>query len=189
MFRNMLDYDNSTLERLSIDGRDYKAEHCHLVPDIVFGLSFGLNRDRSSVNYGLAQSILDIRTHFQEDIPAIVQDRMVPCLEDLSVGNFYRVGKDSDYSWRLDSHDILALSIEKAQGERLSLKRVLYVAHPAHVQRVRDCGARIGLVGVPFVSGNVQWSENDEEKWVRTAHRWFFREIVARAIYKVKRYT
>ncbi len=188
MFRNMLNYHTSTSERLSIDDRKYEAEPCHSTPDIIFGLSFGLNHHQGSVNYRLARSILDIRVHFQADIPAVVQERIVPCLEELSVGNFYWVGKDSDYSWRLDSQDILTLSIEKAQAEGLKFDKVLYVAHPAHVQRVLYCGAKMGLVGAPFVSATAQWSEDDEEKWVQTANRWLLREIAARVVYKVKGY-
>lgn len=189
MFRNMLDYHNSTSQRLSIDGRDYKTERCQRAPDVILGLSFGINQHRGSINHGLALSVLDIRKHFQEEIPAIVQDRMGPCLEELAAEHCYRVGRDADYSRRLDSHDILQLSIERAQAERLSLKSVLYVAHPAHVQRVMECGARMGLVGPPFVAASVRWSERDQEGWVRTAARWVTREVAARVVYKVKGYT
>ena len=188
VFANLKDLRNDSLETVVVNKRSYRILPNLSSPDIIFGFSFGLKKGAGSVNYGLGQSIIDIRDYYDFDIPAIVQERMAPCLDDLSVANYHAIGRDSDYDWRLESHDILELSIEKAREEGLSIGRVVYVAHPAHVQRVMDCGVKLALNGYPFVSSRVQWSENDPERWVRSEKIWVMREIVARMLYKMKGY-
>lgn len=185
---NVTGFRSDLLEDVIINKKSYRVLPGLSFPDVIFGLSFGLNRAVDSVNYGLAQSIIDIRDHYGSEIPAIVQERMTPCLDDLSVGNYHAVGRDSDYNWRLDSHDILQLSIERAVELGLSIDRIIYVAHPAHVQRVMNCGVKLGLNGCPFILSKVQWSENDPERWVRSKRIWVSREIVARIVYRMKGY-
>lgn len=185
----MHDYNSSTLEYITIHNKRYKTEPPVEIPDVIFALSFGLNHHQSSVNQRLAESIMDIRTYFDAKIPAIIQDRITPCLETLNASDYYSIGKDSSYDWRLDSRDILTQTKEKAEELGLTIDKVLYVAHPSHVQRVMDAGLKLGLSGSPFVLDDVQWSKNDSEIWVSSSLWWIPREILARIIYKFKDYT
>ncbi len=63
---------------------------------------------------------------------------------------------------------------------------VAYVAHPAHVQRVRDIGSDLGMGEDIFIPDEVRWPSNDPEPWVRHPAVWAPREVVARTYYEIK---
>lgn len=75
---------------------------------------------------------------------------------------------------------------------RDSLKSALYVAHPAHMERVIAIGKKLDFRGIPFVDKEVIWNTGQESLGAGATvspQKWRRRELVTRAHHLLKGWT
>ncbi|MFH1506396.1 MAG: hypothetical protein ABIE94_05420 [archaeon] len=184
IFSNLTDYHDPDLSQIVVDGTSYMtlAEY---EPSVIVGLSFGADYGEGSVNASLAQSVLDAQEYFGQDLQAIVQSEIGTCMSRLGeddyvhVGENYAEGEGAAMRSKESTGTILEYSREHMESLNLDTGSILYVAHPAHMQRVIALGRSLGLEGQPFL-GDIGWSEDDPQLWVRNGALWLPREVVVR---------
>jgi len=191
LLENLLNYSHKSLVSFSIGDRPYK---CVLERDRsgVVSASFGT----TSCNERLARAAYDARCYFNPEMPAILQReifdnyvRMHGVYRTMSVGT----DNDKDISRvvsEIDTRGVLQITRDILDANFLDPKKVVYIAHPAHMHRVIDVGKKLGLYGVPFFEQEVEWSDaDDRQRWTISPARWALREVFARIHHRIKGYT
>ncbi len=190
LLENLLDYSHKSLVSFSIGDRPYKGVLEHGRSAIV-GASFGT----TSCNERLARTAYSARCYFNSELPAILQKeifdnyvRMHGVYRTMSVG----ADNNKDISRvvsELDTRGVLTVARDVLDANFLDPKKVVYVAHPAHMHRVIAVGKKLGLYGVPFFEQEVQWSDpDDRQRWTISPARWALREVFARIHHNCKGY-
>ncbi len=190
LLENLLNYSHKSLVSFSIEGKPYRGVLEHGRSAIV-GASFGT----TSCNISLARTAYDARCYFNPEMPAVLQKeifdnyvRMHGVYRTMSVGMDNNKNISSVVS-EIDTRGVLTVVREVLDANFLDPKKVVYVAHPAHMQRVIDVGKKLGLYGVPFFEQEVQWSDpDDRQRWTISPARWALREVFARVQHKLKGY-
>ncbi len=191
LWKNMLDYSHGSLTEIVAADRKYRA-----IPaekrSVIVGTAFGT----TSCNERLADTVYGARMHFDPELPAILQKEIFDRYVQLyGVHKTISVGTDNnkDISTvvsEIDTKGVLSIARDIIDENYLDRERLVYVAHPAHMQRVIEVGKKVGLSGVPFLEQEVQWSNSDDrQRWTISATRWFFRELLARVHHKWNGYT
>ncbi len=190
IFKNLSSYQNILLHEININNSIY-VTHKSFRPSIIFAFSFGAEYDKNSINSELFQSVVAARKCFGKNLPAIVQSEIK---SSGSLKDCYEMGEnylDEEKSLFLPKNDldtwkISQLFVKKSKEQNLDLSSVLYVAHPAHIQRVLMVGEKQMLKGCPFVKKQMPWSVNDKQMWTKSCNLWIQREILTRIFYKLK---
>ncbi len=189
LLENILRYADCSLEKIMVDGRAYRTVHHE--PTVIIGAAFGT----TSCNERLAQSAKDAREYFGKTLPAILQKEIFDFYSlNFGADNTYFVGTDDNKGASLvkseiDTRGVLQGAQAIMNHLELDSGKVLYVAHPAHMQRVMDVGKKLGLKGEPFVENRVRWSDAyDRQRWTTSSPKWALRELLARAHHKYKGY-
>ncbi|MDP2628625.1 MAG: hypothetical protein Q8P15_01875 [Nanoarchaeota archaeon] len=184
-FRNLTSYREKKLNVVDVNERTYFTDSS-FNPNLIIGMAFGANYDEKSHNYKLAKAVIDSREYFGKEIPVLVQSEIGECLMRSGEKNFYFVGENyaegesSLIKSKIDTEGIFKHCKKIIKSKGLGNK-ILYVAHPAHMQRVLDTAKKQGLEGIPFVSEKVEWLD-DAQPWVTSPYLWVPREIVARVL-------
>ncbi len=190
LLENLLNYSHDSLVSFSVDGRPYKGV-LERDRSAIVGASFGT----TSCNERLARAAYDARCYFNPEMPAILQKevfdnyvRMHGVYRTMSIGTDSNKDISSVVS-EVDTREVLTVVREVLDANFLDPKKVVYVAHPAHMHRVIAVGKKLGLYGVPFFEGEVRWSDaDDRQRWTISPARWALREIFARVHHKLKGY-
>jgi len=186
---NLFGYSRKDLDEVII-GRESYLTKKGFSPEFFLGQAFGADTNERSYNHFLAQAILNARTYFGEDIPAIVQAEIGSCLGNLGVsgaffhqiGEVYQSGKRSLVISKMSTKEVLTESKYVLNNLGLSYHSALFVAHPYHMERVLHIAESIGILGEPFVRKGVEWPKEDLQPWVRSPFVFVPREIIARII-------
>ena len=152
-------------------------------PSALVGQAFGAGQE---YNDSLAQSIIDARSYFKEDVPAYVQTEIGNGLKNIggenyfSFGTIYKENEKSETFSKISAKEIILNIKRKLIGDSLNLENVVYITHPALLFRAKEIGKNMGLDGGFFIPYNVTWIKNDPQKWVRDPKSWKNREIITR---------
>jgi len=192
MLRNLAGY-NGNLDEVKTSRGIYRTNR-DTKPSVALAQSFGAGTGADSYNYRLANAVLASREIFGERLPAIVQAEVGECLENYGGSNYYIVGENDVYSEgessslmsKIDTAGVLEASRDLIKSQGGDITNVVYVAHPAHIERVMQIGEKMGLEGIPFIEKEVVWPTNDSQKWVRSKGMWVPREIATRIHHKIK---
>lgn len=179
MLDNLTGYSKDGVGKVTIHDRDYLLTDDYY-PLTAIVLAFGEGTDNKSYNYRLAKSVLDAKEYF-DDLNIVAQAEVAEILDDLGV-ECERIGSLSDSS-QLNSEYSSKEIIQRTKqydGERV------YIAHPAHIQRVKNIGENLGLSGDIFTPEKVEWPSKDQQRWVRSPKKWVAREIWVRIHHKIK---
>jgi len=193
LFKNLTNYNDSSLEIIGINGIHYKTRVDFTIsgkPSVMIGQAFGGDEDKRSYNHNLALSVRDARDLFGKDIPAIVQEQIALNLKGLGIENFYEIG----INWRqklketghcINTPDVFDEVDEIIEKNNYDRKKVLFLAHPAHTQRVLNIARKRGLEGYPFIREKVEWPKDSFQCSVNGPRIWAVREICARIHHKM----
>jgi len=191
LWKNMLDYSHSSLAEIVVSDKKYRTVSAEK-PSVIVGASFGT----TSCNMRLAEAVYDARIYFNPELPAIVQKGIFDNYINMhGIHKTISVGTDTDRDIskvvsEVNTRGVLSLARDVIDANYLDRGKLLYVAHPAHMQRVIEVGKKLGLNGVPFLESDVQWSDRDDrERWTISPARWALREIFARVHHRIKGYT
>ena len=88
LFKNLIDYEDTNLKVVNIEGRRYKTDP-DFDPSVIVSQSFGLRFDDQSYNQIIAHGIKDSRRFFGRNIPAIVERGFKKCLERIDEEIFF----------------------------------------------------------------------------------------------------
>jgi len=187
---NILSYDRKGLDLIEIRGTKYLTKR-DLEPDVIVVLSFGT----SNCNKNLSECIISARKHFRKDILVIIQsDIAKPEGGKAKEPNVHSVGEltsknDALYISEVTTRDILVLAEEIIKEKHKNPKKVLFIGHQAHMQRILDIARGLGLYGAPFMEEKIIWGDSDENQlWVRSPWLWFPRELLTRIHHKLNGY-
>ena len=190
LFKNLTEY-NENLGIIEINGRSYRIK-TDTNPSVILGQSFGANYDENSYNQILAESVIDARKYFGNDLAVIAQSEIGECLNKYgefryhSIGEVYENDENSTIVSKIDSQGVLLQAKEVLKKRNLDKEKVIYIAHPAHIYRVMKIGEKIGFNGAPFIPEIVCWPSEDLQPWVRSPYLWVPREIATRVHHKIK---
>ncbi len=187
LLRNLLNYESKGLEDLYLNGVGYRTQH-EAKPTCIIGLGFGESAGEGSVDRYLAYAVRDAREYYGKGLPALVQADIGKELKSIGESNFYSIGPSYDpdskssliMPSKISSKKVIDDSITKAQEAGIDTSSVLYISHPAHMERVLAIGKKDGLYGSPFITAKVVWNKEDNHKWTRSPSRWLIREILTR---------
>ncbi|MBI2043063.1 hypothetical protein HYT25_01605 [Candidatus Pacearchaeota archaeon] len=192
LFKDLTDYSGK-LEYVEVNGRRYRTK-TDANPSIILGQAFGANYDKNSYNQVLAESVIDARQFFGDELAVIVQSEIGKCLDEYGEFSYHSIGEvyeDDEISKigvfsKIDTQGVLKLSEEVLKKLGLEKEEIVYVAHPAHVYRVMKIGNKIGFNGFPFISKDVEWASGEIQPWTRSKYFWIPREIATRIHHKIK---
>lgn len=190
IWQNLLDYNDDSLDEIEVNGERYLADTDYS-PDAVIGQAFGADLDENSYNQILAQTVSDAQQFYGEDFEVFVQEEIAECMsEELKdyafvAGEVYEEGEDSDVLSKYSTKEMFELHHDNVQRQGLDAESVVYVAHPAHMERVKGIGENVGFEGRPFVRSEVEWPSDDDQPWVRSPLLWGPRELAARSFRKI----
>jgi hypothetical protein len=185
LLENLTDYKDNNLKIVDMGGRHYKTNQ-NFDPSVIVPQSFGLRFDEDSYNQIIAQGIKDSRIVFKKDCPAVIEAGFKPCLERIGEKNFFCFGEEYDESsksfvfspkrsdWVYKEAESLIQKLE------LDDQKILYLGHPAHMQRLISIAKKLEMNGFPFISEGVEWAKNDSQFWVKSPYLWISREILIR---------
>lgn len=181
MFENLTGFSSKDtgLEKVDINERTY-IKTADLNPSVLVVLAFGSGTDSNSYNAVLADAAEDAKEHF-DNISIIAQAEVADILEGRSV-ECEKVGEKSSDSTIKPKYS--TAEIIKKTSE-CNLDRI-YLAHPAHIERVERIGYKQNLPGGLITLEEVKWPSEDPQKWVRSPINWALREIFVRMHHKIK---
>ncbi|MFH1607537.1 MAG: hypothetical protein ABIA78_00185 [archaeon] len=191
ILKNLTDYVDKDLSVVNVKGKFYRTNP-DFNPSVIVPQSFGLQFREDSYNQVIAQAIKDSRDIFGEDIPAVVEKPFKECLERIGETCFYCFGESyEEYSGSIlfsqKGSDWVYKEAEKRINElELNKQRIIYIGHPAHMQRLVSIAKKLGFNGVPFISNKVEWAKNDSQLWVKSKYLWTPREIPTRVHHTIK---
>lgn len=196
LLKNLTNYQREGLENVEINGRYYRTNP-DANPSIMFALAFGESDEGDSPNNSIAMAVEDAREYFKKDLPAMIQSDLGGSLIESGARDFYMVDNPYDHSnegkslalSKISSKEVMELGVYEAERNGFDLNSILYVAHPAHMERVIALGENMGLHGEPFTMEKPSWSQNDPQLWVRHPFLWIPREILTREYHNLKGYT
>jgi len=191
VWQNLLSYSDEDLEDVEVNGERYLADADYR-PEAVIGQAFGTDLDEDSYNQVLAETITDAQQLYGKDVEVFVQEEIAECLdeelrEDVFVaGEVYEDEEDSHMVSKYSTKEMFELHHENIGREGLDPGNVVYVSHPAHMERVKGIRDKIGFDGRPFVRSEVEWPSEDSQPWVRSPLHWGPRELAARSFRKLR---
>jgi len=191
VWKNLLSYDSEKLEEVDIDGTEYLADPDYR-PEAVIGQAFGADMDEGSYNQVLADTIEDAQSFYDEDLEVFVQKEVAECMQEMMregaivAGETYADDETAMAVSKYSTKEMFELHHENVMREDLDPESVLYVAHPAHMERVKGIGDNIGFEGRPFISSEVEWPSDDNQLWVKSPLLWGPRELAARSFRKLR---
>ena len=150
---------------------------------VILAQSFGLAGDGipgGVSNEAMAKIVKEI--HRQYELPMVLQWEIADCLIDLPMVGVVR--EHRKFGKYLDTREVLVQSflVCKKQG----WTRVIVVAHPDHIWRVKKVAEKLGLdVFIPDTS-SVPYDPHSIQSWTRNKIRFIPREIAARLLYFIK---
>jgi hypothetical protein len=181
LFKNLVNYEDPMLREVTPRHSDkaYLTD-TQFQPGFALGLAFG-NKD-APATVSLAVALWDSGEFFGP-VPVIAQQAIL-------VNCAFR--RERDF-WSIDtglkgdcSHDVPLKTYEAmekariiADKEGLGERRVLYVAHPAHMERVMRIGEKLGFEGEPFVEKTPVWNDRVND-YTKSPEAWKPYEIKAR---------
>lgn len=191
VWQNLLSYDDESLEEVEVNGERYLADPDYS-PESVVGQAFGADLDEGSYNQVLAETISDARDFYGEDLEIFVQEEIAECMDEglaeeaFVAGEVYNGEEDSRMVSKYSTKEMFELHHGNVEREGLDPESVLYVAHPAHMERVSRIGDSIGFEGRPFLRSEAEWPSEDGQPWVRFPLHWAPREIAARTFREIR---
>lgn len=161
--------------RVKPQGRPHRA-------DIIIGQSFGIRSesDPGLSNRALAKVIYKI--HHNTGLPMILQWELGLLLRERKLKNkLFLIQKHRIQGKYLDTGEVLAQTIELAKRElELARPRVVIVAHPQHLPRVKMQAEKLGLTVVVPEIGKIPFDPESAQWWTRELFLWLVREIPGR---------
>lgn len=191
IWKNLFNYSDEELDEIEVNGQNYLADPGYS-PEAVVGQAFGADLNEDSYNQVLAETVSDARDFYDEEIEVFVQEEIAECLDEelredaFVAGEVYEEGEDSHMVSKYSTKEMFELHHGNVEREGLDPEKVLYIAHPAHMERVKGIGDNIGFNGRPFIRSEVEWPSEDDQPWVRSPLHWTPREIAARSFRKIR---
>lgn len=191
VWQNLLSYSDEELEEVEVNGEQYLADPDY-DPEAVIGQAFGADLGKDSYNRVLAETVSDAQDFYSEEVDVFVQEEIAECLDEelredaFVAGEVYDDGEDSHMVSKYSTKEMFELQHDNVQREGLDPEKVLYVSHPAHMERVKGIGENIGFDGRSFVRSEVEWPSDDDQPWVRSPLHWVPRELAARSFRKLR---
>jgi hypothetical protein len=190
LLRNLLGYTSRKLGRIEVNGRSYSMDPDYS-PDVIVAMAFGADMGECSYNQVLADAVSDAEEFHGHDMPVFAQTDIAECLKDVdenvfTAGQVYEPGETAYAVSKHSTKQILAIFHEKILGKGLDPEKVLYISHPAHMERDKQIGKGIGFDGRPFVRSEVEWPSDDGQLWARSPIMWAPREFLVRIFRKIR---
>jgi hypothetical protein len=176
--RNLSDYHSPETQAVNIDQRRYKTVK-KFNPRAIFALSFGVD----GYNSVLAKALKDARQYFGNNAPLLAQWDVKERYSLLFDEEIYPVeARNAVYT---TTRGVFKSAREKYFVDRPdALDSIVFVAHPAHMERVLVTASQEGLEGVPFTPASVLWNRaSNTQRWTNSKVHWVSRELwIARTV-------
>jgi len=190
LLRNLTNYRNEKLTEIEVNNEKYRT-FMGYNPDFLIGFSFGANMNKNSVNEQLSKAIISAQKYFGHS-PTFVQAEIGNMLKKQNQTEFYELGKEFIYKSKqkpnilsnINSEEIMNLAIKEKENLNIGNKG-LYIAHPAHIERILQIANKKGLESSIFIPVNSKWNNEDIQKWTNSKYLWMPREIAVRLQHKL----
>ncbi len=192
LFRNLTDYNDSLLARVEIGDRMYNTK-IPLEGEYLLGLAFGGRETHATQS--LARSAIDARKISEKNLPLIAQWAILVNIPKIRFDD-YSIDSETKgsapYEASLNTREVMERArqfIIEEHGQN-SLKHAIYLAHPAHMERVIGIGKKLDFQGIPFVDADiVGWNTGQEHLGAGATvspSKWLKRELVTRLNHIIK---
>ena len=182
IFTNLTCYVSPRLENLDIDGvrTNYQSVNSHHSPSFIVALPFGT----TTCNKRLSDSVKFAVDYFELEKGLIAQEIYNFLPQDYKTGFLTLGRKNRSSSLVFSEIDTIKYldEVKCAMSHPDFVSEIpLYIAHPAHMQRVILTAEKLGIPGFPLVDSTIPWSDrSDHQWWTKNKFLWMLREIPAR---------
>ena len=156
----------------------------------IIGMSFGANRKATGEHPGVSNEEIARIIHrlwLAKNLPVIAQREVAEVMARLNLPiRPELVVSEKDNQFHINSHEVLRQAWNCCRA--LNIRRVVIVAHPAHILRCAAVARKMGFtVRLPHVS-SVPYEPRSRQWWTRNRFSFFFWELYARIGGKLKVY-
>lgn len=187
-FDNLGDY-NERLDSINLKEATYKTKK-GFRPSVIVALSFGNSRDKYSYNFRLAKILKDA-VSITKCRKVILEEAVYQIFcknfnqSKLKMFKFGEHAEDSLLNSSINTREGLILTKKIIKKNKFNSKKILFIAHPAHIFRVLEIAKKLGLNGESFIEKKGFYPKKDGQIFARWKTTFVLREILVRIHHKI----